>query len=53
MGEVSSDTVHTYYVWIVDEVLNNVKFIKKIIQVKGISDEYGPSTEDTHFSEEL
>lgn len=53
LAELNSDTVKTYFIWTIERILNRMKFIKKIIQVKGISDEYGPSTEDTHFAAEL
>jgi len=53
LAEINSQNIRTYFLWKVDKILNKIRFIKKIIQVKGMAYEYGPSTQDTHFAKDL
>jgi hypothetical protein len=53
LEDIQQNKIRTYFIWKVGSVLGHLRFIKKIIQKRGISSIYGSSTKDTHFSTDL
>lgn len=51
--DIQQKKIKTYSLWKVDSFLGKKRFIKQIIQTKGTSQEYGPSTKNSHFSKKL
>ncbi len=53
LTDIQARKIKTYFIWKTAYVFERVHFVKQIIQIKGVSNDYGPSTENSHFSKEL
>jgi len=53
LRDIQVKKLKTYFIWKTAYIFGRLNFVKQIIQVKGVSNDYGASTENSHFSKEL